>query len=145
MAITKILHINEVDMGNPARHLEQALDYIQNPEKTNGNVLVGSINCLPETAFERCPLRYRTPGKGAHLAPGRSLWGRKALPADGILDHVQQVAGVELGGGAAACEGLDESAVQRYVGDKLHDLLAAAEVPRGQNAVGSVGPELGRG
>ena len=33
MAITKILHINEVDTGNPARHLEQALDYIQNPEK----------------------------------------------------------------------------------------------------------------
>ena len=90
-------------------------------------------------------MRYRTPGKGAHLAPGRSLWGRKALPADGILVQVQQVAGVELGGGAAACEGLDEGAVQRYVGDKLHDLLAAAEVPRGQNAVGSVGPELGRG
>ena len=89
-------------------------------------------------------MRYRTPGKRAHLAPGRSLWGRKALPADGILDHVQQVAGVELGGGAAACEGLDEGAIQRYVGDKLHDLLAAAVVPRGQNAVGSVGPELGR-
>lgn len=53
MAITKILHINEVDTGNPARHLKQALDYIQNPEKTNENVLVGSINCLPETAFEQ--------------------------------------------------------------------------------------------
>lgn len=53
MAITKILHINETGMGNPARHLEQALDYIQNPEKTNGSVLVGSINCLPETAFEQ--------------------------------------------------------------------------------------------
>lgn len=53
MAITKILHINEVDTGNPARHLEQALEYIQNPEKTNGNVLVGSLNCLPETAFEQ--------------------------------------------------------------------------------------------
>ena len=88
-------------------------------------------------------MRYRTPDKRAHLATGRSLWGRKALPADGILDHVQQVAGVELGGGAAACEGLDEGAVQRYVGDKLYDLLAAAEVPRGQNAVGSVGPSSG--
>lgn len=42
-----------MDTGNPARHLEQALDYIQNPEKTNGNVLVGSLNCLPETAFEQ--------------------------------------------------------------------------------------------
>lgn len=52
MAITKILHINEVGTGNPTRHLEQALDYIQDSEKTNGNVLVGSLNCLPETAFE---------------------------------------------------------------------------------------------
>ena len=62
----------------------------------------------------------------------------------GILDHVQQVAGVER---AQRCSGeaSDEGAIQRYVGDKLHDLLAAAEVPRGQNAVGNVGPELGRG
>ena len=63
MAITKILHINEVDMGNPARHLEQALDYIQNPEKTEGNVLVGSINCLPETAFEQMMDTKMTFGK----------------------------------------------------------------------------------
>ncbi len=63
MAITKILHINEVDMGNPARHLEQALDYIQNSEKTNGNVLVGSINCLPETAFEQMMDTKMTFGK----------------------------------------------------------------------------------
>lgn len=63
MAITKILHINEVDMGNPARHLEQALDYIQNPEKTNGNVLVGSVNCLPETAFEQMMDTKMTFGK----------------------------------------------------------------------------------
>lgn len=63
MAITKILHINDVDMGNPARHLEQALDYIQNPEKTNGNVLVGSINCLPETAFEQMMDTKMTFGK----------------------------------------------------------------------------------
>lgn len=63
MAITKILHINEVDTGNPARHLEQALDYIQNPEKTNENVLVGSINCLPETAFEQMMDTKMTFGK----------------------------------------------------------------------------------
>lgn len=63
MAITKILHINEVDMGNPARHLEQALDYIQNPEKTNGNVLVGRINCLPEIAFEQMMDTKMTFGK----------------------------------------------------------------------------------
>ncbi len=63
MAITKILHINEVDTGNPARHLEQALDYIQNPEKTKGNVLVGSLNCLPETAFEQMLDTKETFGK----------------------------------------------------------------------------------
>lgn len=63
MAITKILHINEVDTGNPARHLEQALDYIQNPEKTKENVLVGSINCLPETAFEQMMETKMTFGK----------------------------------------------------------------------------------
>lgn len=63
MAITKILHINEVDTGNPARHLEQALDYIQNLEKTNGNVLVGSLNCLPETAFEQMLDTKETFGK----------------------------------------------------------------------------------
>lgn len=63
MAITKILHINEVAAGNPARHLEQALDYIQNPEKTNGNVLVGSLNCLPETAFEQMLDTKETFGK----------------------------------------------------------------------------------
>ncbi len=51
MAITKILNIQSVDNRNPTRHLEQALEYIQNSEKTNENVLVGSLNCLPETAF----------------------------------------------------------------------------------------------
>lgn len=54
MAITKILHINEVDNGNLARHLEQALDYIQNQEKTNGKVLVGSLNCLRKRLLSRC-------------------------------------------------------------------------------------------
>lgn len=53
MAITKILCIDAVDNRNPAKHLQQALDYIQNPEKTEEQVLVGSINCPPETAFEQ--------------------------------------------------------------------------------------------
>lgn len=46
MAITKILHINEVDMGNPARHLEQALDYIQNPEKDKWKCSGGQYKLL---------------------------------------------------------------------------------------------------
>lgn len=53
MAITKILYIDGVDQGNPAKHLKQALNYIQNPDKTEERVLVGGINCLPETAFEQ--------------------------------------------------------------------------------------------
>lgn len=53
MAITKILNIQSEDNRNPARHLEQALEYIQNPEKTDEKVLVGSLNCLPDTAFEQ--------------------------------------------------------------------------------------------
>ena len=53
MAITKILNIQESDGRNPASHLKNALEYIQNPDKTEECVLVGSINCLPDTAFER--------------------------------------------------------------------------------------------
>ena len=53
MAITKILNIKESKGRNPASHLENALQYIQNPDKTDECVLVGSINCLPDTAFEQ--------------------------------------------------------------------------------------------
>ena len=53
MAITKILNIMESEGRNPASHLKNALEYIQNPDKTEECVLVGSINCLPDTAFEQ--------------------------------------------------------------------------------------------
>ena len=53
MAITKILNIQESDGRNPASHLKNALEYIQNADKTEECVLVGSINCLPDTAFEQ--------------------------------------------------------------------------------------------
>ena len=53
MAITKILNIMESEDGNPASHLKNALEYIQNPDKTEECVLVGGINCLPDTAFEQ--------------------------------------------------------------------------------------------
>lgn len=53
MAITKILNIREAKGRNPATHLETALNYIQNPDKTEKCVLVGSINCLPDTAFQQ--------------------------------------------------------------------------------------------
>ena len=53
MAITKILNIKETKGRNPATHLEIALNYIQNPDKTEKCVLVGSVNCLPDTAFQQ--------------------------------------------------------------------------------------------
>jgi transcriptional regulator of heat shock response len=53
MAITKLLNIMESEGRNPASHLRNALEYIQNPDKTEECVLVGGINCLPDTAFEQ--------------------------------------------------------------------------------------------
>ena len=46
MAITKILNIKESEGRNPASHLK-------NPDNTEECVLVGGINCLPDTAFEQ--------------------------------------------------------------------------------------------
>lgn len=53
MAITKILNIKESKGRNPATHLENALQYIMNPDKTEECVLVGSLNCLPDMAYEQ--------------------------------------------------------------------------------------------
>ena len=53
MAITKILNIQESEGRNPTTHLKNALEYIQNPDKTEECVLMGSINCLPDTAFKQ--------------------------------------------------------------------------------------------
>lgn len=81
MAITKIQCLNEAHTGNPASHLKNALSYIQNPEKIEENVLVGSINCLPDTAFEQMMDTKVTFGKtnkrqGYHIiisfAPGEA-------------------------------------------------------------------------
>lgn len=81
MAITKIQCLNEAHTGNPAAHLKNALSYIQNPEKTEENVMVGSINCLPDTAFEQMMDTKVTFGKtnkrqGYHIiisfAPGEA-------------------------------------------------------------------------
>ena len=43
----------ESEGRNPASHLKNALEYIQNPDKTEECILVGGINCLPDTAFEQ--------------------------------------------------------------------------------------------
>lgn len=55
MAITKILNIGGSKEGVRSQHLRHALVYITNPEKTQNNTLVGSVNCLPDaiSAYEQ--------------------------------------------------------------------------------------------
>ena len=48
MAITKILNIKESEGRNPASHLKNALEYIQNPDKTEECVLVGGTDAKDE-------------------------------------------------------------------------------------------------
>jgi len=72
MAITKIINIGFSKKGNITRHLANALEYIQNGEKTESGILVGSINCLPDTALEQMLETKRFFGKeggrqGYHL------------------------------------------------------------------------------
>ena len=63
MAITKILNINCSTEGNPATHLKNALEYVQNPDKTEKCHLVGSVNCLPDSAYEQMLDTKRVYGK----------------------------------------------------------------------------------
>lgn len=63
MAITKILNINCAAEGDPATHLKNALEYIQNPDKTEQCHLVGGVNCLPDTASEQMIDTKRLYGK----------------------------------------------------------------------------------
>jgi len=63
MAITKILNINCSTEGNPASHLKNALEYVQNPDKTEKCHLVGSVNCLPDSAYEQMLDTKRVYGK----------------------------------------------------------------------------------
>ena len=50
MATTRIMSLH-VNKGKTAGHcLKERLDYISNPDKTNGGALVSSYACSPETA-----------------------------------------------------------------------------------------------
>ena len=53
MAISKILHMKDSGNSFHARHLKRALDYVMNPEKTQGGRLVGAVNCQADMAFEQ--------------------------------------------------------------------------------------------
>ena len=93
MAITKILNIQESEGKNPASHLKNALEYIQNPDKTEECVLVGGINCLPDTAFEQMEETkniFHKTGKrqGYHViisfSPGEKVTAEQAMY---VLEH----------------------------------------------------------
>ena len=93
MAITKILNIQESEGRNPASHLKNALEYIQNPDKTEECVLVGGINCLPDTAFEQMEETkniFHKTGKrqGYHViisfSPGEKVTAEQAMY---VLEH----------------------------------------------------------
>ena len=51
MAITKILTINDSGVKFAGKHLEQAVSYILDREKTQGGRLVTGINCQPGNAY----------------------------------------------------------------------------------------------
>lgn len=51
MAITKILHMKQAKSGYMAKHLENGLKYITDPDKTEGGRYVSGSNCIPENAL----------------------------------------------------------------------------------------------
>ena len=53
MAISKILHMKDCGGHFHGKHLKSALDYVMNPEKTQGGRLVGAVNCQADSAFEQ--------------------------------------------------------------------------------------------
>ena len=72
MAITKILTINDSGVKFSGKHLEQAVSYILDREKTQGGRLVTGINCQPGKAYEQMAATKRKYGKtdkrqGYHL------------------------------------------------------------------------------
>lgn len=72
MAITKILTINDSGVKFSGKHLEQAVSYILDREKTQGGRLVTGINCQPGKSYEQMAATKRKYGKtdkrqGYHL------------------------------------------------------------------------------
>ena len=53
MAVTVLRHMKESKGSNKAAHLQHAIHYIMNPEKTEGGLWTGS-NC-GKCATENCP------------------------------------------------------------------------------------------
>jgi hypothetical protein len=53
LAVTKILTIGESRKGIKGRHLENAIRYILEPKKTQGERYVSAVNCQPERVFRQ--------------------------------------------------------------------------------------------
>lgn len=71
MAISRILHMNS-HHGSKGSHLQVAIDYILKDEKTMNGLLVGSVNCIKDSAYECMKETKRLYGKmdkrqGYHL------------------------------------------------------------------------------
>lgn len=52
MATTILGHINTSNGSNPHQHLKNSIEYVMNPDKTEGGRLIQGLNCIPYTAYE---------------------------------------------------------------------------------------------
>lgn len=67
MGITKLLHINRDTSAGGSTHLQDALRYIMQPEKTEQGLLIGGGNCLfstPDIAYE-------------NMMQTKQMWGKE--------------------------------------------------------------------
>lgn len=53
MAISKIMHMKDCGKSYHGMHLKRSIDYVTVPEKTQNGRLVGSVNCMVDSAFEQ--------------------------------------------------------------------------------------------
>ena len=63
MAITKTMHMKASGKGKIDVHLEHAINYILQPKKLGNANLTGSINCLPDAAYEQMKATKQMFGK----------------------------------------------------------------------------------
>ena len=101
MAATCIMSIH-INKGKNARQcIGERLDYIMNPKKTDGGILVSTYACSPETAAEEA-CRGRLRQRGLEMPPGyfietyhghfafcqaplRLLLSQREQPVDGLI------------------------------------------------------------
>jgi hypothetical protein len=115
MAITKIWNIAKSRKGDLSGSLARSLQYIVNPEKTDGGLLVGGVNCFPdaEAAYQQ-------------MCGTKKLFG-KELGRQGY--HV--VLSCPVGeGDPQTMYHLTEEFIHEFLGDR-YEALFAVHVDRG--------------